>query len=505
MSVRIGKQTIKTASNDIALESLIDPENALAKLALAFDWEKMEKRFQTSYSVPFEGRILPTRLLVGLSLLRKLYELSDSALYNLWSENPYFQHFCGFTTFQRHPPFDQIVVRMLPRLTDQDLQALLGSGSGALGGRIEPPRSDRAVAGSQVWPSRGTDHTAMKAAQGESGNPRPPKINDVAKHAGVSVKTVSLVLNRHPNVSERTREAVHSAMHALSYKPNVFARGLATLQSNLIAILYQHEGEFISALESGALDRCREAGFQLIIESLDTRAKDLASKTRKLVAGTALHGVIVIPPLCDMPEVIDELISSHTQCVTISAGRQVSGVSNVGVDEFQIGYDVTDHLIGIGHRRIGFVGGLPDHFAAVLRKDGYIAALRKHEIPIDEELCASGSFTIESGRDAAKTLLQMKDRPTAIFAASDQMAAGVLGQAQSMGMNVPKELSVAGVDDSVIAQIVWPQLTTCHQPIKKMAYAAVSILLLGEQEERSPSLCLKHELVVRGSSAPPPP
>ena len=85
MSMRIGKQTIKPASNDLALESLIDPENALAKLALAFDWKKIEKRFQTSYSVPFEGRILPTRLLLGLSLLRKLYELSDSALYNLWS------------------------------------------------------------------------------------------------------------------------------------------------------------------------------------------------------------------------------------------------------------------------------------------------------------------------------------------------------------------------------------------------------------------------------------
>jgi len=503
MSRAIDKSAAKAARNAIALESLIDPANALARLAGELDWEHASKRFREAYSVPFSGRVLPTRLLLGLSLLRRLYDLSDAALYNLWSENPYFQFFCGGDKFQRRPPFDQIVVRMLPRLSDQDLQVLLGpeqSGPGrrSLAGVLSDgglPPWPRAAQGEAAAPTQGNARPAVGA--------KPPKITDVAKHAGVSVKTVSLVLNRHPNVSERTRKAVHDAMHALSYKPNVFARGLATLQSNLIAILYEREGEFISALESGALERCREAGFQLIVESLDSRAKDLSGKTRQLVSRTALHGVIVIPPLCDLPEVVDELIASRTQCVTISAGKQVAGVSNVGVDEYQIGYDVTEHLAGIGHRRIGFIAGLPDHYAAVRRKDGYIAALKANGIPLDEKLCANGTFTIESGREAAKKLLHMKDRPTAIFALSDQMAAGVLGEAQSMGLNVPKELSVAGVDDSVIAQIVWPQLTTCHQPIRKMAYAAVSILLLGEQEEKPATLRLKHELVVRGSSAPP--
>jgi len=505
MSAPIGKETTRATRNDIALESLIDPENGLVKLALALDWEKIGERFQTTFSVPFGGRVLPTRMLLGLSVLRQLYELSDLALYNLWSENPYFQYFCGGDRFQRHPPFDQIVVRMLPRLSDQDLQSLFGSGPSGHSDRIVSVRSIFSNAGSTAWST--AEQVGIpprtEVVGGAAGNSKPPKINDVAKHAGVSVKTVSLVLNRHPNVSKRTRKVVHDAVRALSYKPNVFARGLATLQSNLIAILYEREGEFISALESGALDRCREAGFQLIVESLDSHAKDLSDKTRKLVSRTALHGVIVIPPLCDMPDVVGELIASGTQCVTISAGRPVTGISNVGVDEYQIGYDVTEHLIGIGHRRIGYIGGLPDHYAAIQRKEGYIAALKTRGIPLDVELVENGSFTLESGRVAAKKLLRQKNRPTAIFAASDQMAAGVLGEAQSMGLSVPKELSIAGVDDSVIAQIVWPQLTTCHQPIKKMAYAAVSILLLSGQEERPDRLHLEHKLVVRGSSAPP--
>jgi LacI family transcriptional regulator len=129
--------------------------------------------------------------------------------------------------------------------------------------------------------------------------------------------------------------------------------------------------------------------------------------------------------------------------------------------------------------------------------------LKDFGLSVDEKLFQQGQFTLESGREAAKTLLRMNKRPTAIFAASDQMAAGVLGEAQSMGMAVPEQLSVAGVDDSVIAKIVWPQMTTCNQPIKKMAYAALSILLLGEQDESPQNLLLEHKLVVRGSTSPP--
>lgn len=493
MSEPVSHQPPNKARNDIALKALVDSDNELVRLASVLDWDEMGKRFLATYSVPFRGRVLPTRMLMGLSLLRQLYELSDSALFNLWSENPYFQYFCGGQRYLRRPPFDQILVRMLPRLSNAELQTLLGSKT--------PMDSFHAASAEPIERLVPADPPPNKNTAIDSS--RPVKITDVAKQAGVSVKTVSLVLNRHANVSDRTRKAVHDAMRVLSYKPNVFARGLATLQSNLIAILYENEGEFISALESGALDRCREAGFQLVVEALDSHAKDLGARTRKLVSRTALHGVMVIPPLCDLPEVIDQLVASRTRCVTISAGRQFEGVSNVGVDEYQIGYDVTDHLAAIGHRRIGFIGGLPDHYAASRRKEGYVAALKAHGIELDEMLCENGDFTLESGRDAAKKLLQLKDRPTAVFATSDQMAAGVLGEAQSRGLSVPKELSVAGVDDSVIAQIVWPQMTTCNQPIKKMAYAAVSILLMNEQDEKPASLRLEHKLVVRGSSAPP--
>ncbi len=249
--------------------------------------------------------------------------------------------------------------------------------------------------------------------------------------------------------------------------------------------------------------RCREAGFQVLVESLDPEANDIAEQTQRLISRTALHGVIVVPPLCDISDVIDVLTTSNTRFVTISSGRQNAKIPNVGVDDLQIGYDVTAHLLKIGHRRIGFIAGLPDHYAAAKRWNGYCAALKDFGVAVDEKLFLQGQFTLESGRQAAKALLRMKKRPTAIFAASDQMAAGVLGEALSMGISVPDQLSVAGVDDSVIAQIVWPQMTTCNQPIKKMAYAALSILLLGEQDESPQNLVLDHKLVVRGSTSPP--
>ncbi len=481
--------------SEIALDSIVDPENALVQLARTLDWPGLIKRFDRDHSLPFGGAILSRRLLVGLIMLRQIYELSDGALFKLWSENPHFQYFCGGERFQRQPQFDQFLLRMLPRLIDEELHTLLGSRTASAPTPPSPVApSALATAGTEHVPSPSL--TGTKAAS-------PPKITDVAKRAGVSVKTVSLVLNRHPNVSEHTRRNVQEAVRALAYKPNVFARGLATLQSNLVAILYAGEGEFISALESGALARCREAGFQVLVESLDPYANNIAEQTQRLISRTSLHGVVVVPPLCDIPEVINVLAASNTKLVTISSGRPNAQIPNVGVDDLQIGYDVTAHLLKIGHRRIGFIAGLPDHYAAAKRWDGYCAALKAFGVPVDEKLFQQGEFTLESGRHAAKTLLRMKKRPTAIFAASDQMAAGVLGEALSMGITVPDQLSVAGVDDSVIAKIVWPQMTTCNQPIKKMAYAALSILLLGDEDESPQNLVLDHKLVVRGSTSAP--
>gem|GEM_PF-55386 len=479
--------------SDIELDSIVDPENTLVYLARTLEWPELIKRFERDHSLPFNGAVLSRRLLIGLIMLRQMYGLSDATLFNLWSENPHFQYFCGAKRFQRRPQFDQFLLRMLPPLLDEELHALLGSRVAAV------PQSPVPL------PSAISIKVAKEASlplPQKTKPATPPKITDVAKRAGVSVKTVSLVLNRHPNVSERTRRVVREAARYLSYQPNVFARGLATLQSNLVAILYAGEGEFISALESGAVARCREAGFQVLVESLDPYTKDIAEQTQRLITRTALHGVIVVPPLCDNPGVIDVLIASNIRFVTISSGRQNAQTPNVGVDDLQIGYDVTAHLLQHGHRRIGFIAGLPDHLAAAKRWNGYCAALKDFGVPVDEKLFQQGQFTLESGREAAKALLHMKKRPTAIFATSDQMAAGVFGEAFSMGISIPDQLSVAGVDDSVIAQIVWPQLTTCHQPIKKMAYAALSILLLSEQDESPQNLVLDHKLVIRNSTSP---
>jgi LacI family transcriptional regulator len=160
---------------------------------------------------------------------------------------------------------------------------------------------------------------------------------------------------------------------------------------------------------------------------------------------------------------------------------------------------MTMHLINLGHRRIGFVLGHPNHMASDQRHFGYRRALDRAGIPYEPALVRPGLFDFESGMVAAETLLSQRAKPTAIFAANDDMAAGVLSYAHRIGLEVPEDLSVAGFDDIPLAQLVWPPLTTIRQPVRELAYAATSLLFAGGEDAVHQRL--QHELVVRGSTA----
>ncbi len=335
-------------------------------------------------------------------------------------------------------------------------------------------------------------------------------IRDVAKAAGVSVKTVSRVLNDHPYVKSPTRAKVQAVMAQLAFRPSQAARSLAGARSGQIALIYDnHSPYYIHAIQEGCWIRCTENGIRLLAQPVNVADDSAAEAVRGLIAETHVDGVILSSPVTDCAAILDVLEAAAIPFVRISPGTNHAMASSVFMDDAQAGDDITTHLINLGHRRIAHIMGHPNHMASDARLFGYRRALDRAGIPYDPELVQPGAFDFDSGVDAARKLLSLTPCPTAIFAANDDMAAGVLSVAHAMGLHVPGTVSVAGFDNTTLARMVWPPLTTIEQPTRNMAYAAATLLLAQIQGEPHADNThrqhqrLPHTLVVRGSTAPP--
>jgi LacI family transcriptional regulator len=344
-----------------------------------------------------------------------------------------------------------------------------------------------------------------------NGTKRAVTIHDVAKKAGVSFKTVSRVLNNEANVSAGTKEKVQQAINDLQYSPSIAARVLAGSRSFLIGLLYDTPSSYYThSIQMGALERCRQAGFHLVLEKCNSGAGDAAAAILITIKHTRLDGVILTPPLSDNQAVREILVEQKIPHVLISPPEVEPEISSVYMDDRQAAFDMTRYLISLGHKRIGFIKGLSRHGAAMLRLRGYQDALHDSGVALNEELVKDGNFRFESGADAAEQLLRQKDRPTAIFASNDEMAAGAVATAHRLGVSIPRELSVVGFDDVPYATITWPALTTVHQPIVEMGAAAAGLLIAGIQSKKSetaasaPSISFQHEMKIRGSTGPAP-
>jgi LacI family transcriptional regulator len=330
-------------------------------------------------------------------------------------------------------------------------------------------------------------------------------INDVAALAGVSTKTVSRVLNREPHVRPEVRDRVASAVRSLNYQPNVAARALAGSRAYLLGFCYDNPSPgYVSALQVGAIAACREAGYHLLVEQVDSDPGKGADQVETLLTAVKMDGLILSPPVCDRPEVLDLLERRGVPFVRIAPAGQFDRGAYVFMDDRKAAYDMTARLIALGHRRIGFVLGRLDHSATPLRLQGFTDAMRDAGLQVLPEWIVPGAFSFRSGGGAAERLLSLPERPTAIFASNDDMALGAMAAASRMGLRLPADLSVAGFDDSPIAQIVWPQLTTIRQPVEAMARAATALLVEGRAREPVARL-LHFELVERGSTGPAPP
>ena len=334
-------------------------------------------------------------------------------------------------------------------------------------------------------------------------------ITDVARAANVSIKTVSRVVNGEPNVRDDTRERVRQAILKLDYRPNPSARSLATKRSYLIALIYDDPAAYeapssgyVVNLQQGLLTACNAAGFDLLIHPANYRDRDMIAGIDNMIAHARPDGLVLAAPLSNMPDVVAAVEDRATPLVRLSPGPCASG-QYVETDDADAAKAMTEYLASLGHRRIAFVTGHPKHAAVAERRTGYEAGLRAAGLKPDPELIRDGDNSIAAGERAAEQLLALPVPPTAIFAANDDMAAGVIRTAHRLGVGVPDQLSVAGFDDITLARQIFPALTTVRQPLVAMAERAGS-LLLGDTLEDPGNRVIASELVIRESTAPAP-
>jgi LacI family transcriptional regulator len=333
-------------------------------------------------------------------------------------------------------------------------------------------------------------------------------IDDVAEAAGVARVTVSRVLNNGANVRPETRERVRRAMEELGYSVNQQARALASGMAREIMLIHAHSPElepnsyYNAGLELGALRACSSLGFDLVTRAVDPEDDNRFRLLASILEGQRPAGLILSPPLSDDIEFIETARRAGVPVVAVSAGEKArSAVLAVGIDERAGGHLVGQHLTSLGHRRIGFIKGPPEHRAAALRYDGFVDALR--EAGIDEDpWTMTGDFTFKSGVEAAEQLLHDGMPVTAIACANDDMAAGAMLALHRARLEIPEAISVTGFDDTPMSEIVWPPLTTIRQPIKDLTERAVRLLV--EQSNGGIHYdVLPFELIVRESTSSP--
>ena len=333
-------------------------------------------------------------------------------------------------------------------------------------------------------------------------------IREVAARAGVSTMTVSRVINNERNVRASTRAAVEAAITALSYAPNPAAQSLAGADRMRIGLLYSNPSSaYLSEFLLGGLDQVSRTNVGLVVEKCDDNATAMIAAER-LIADR-IDGVVLPPPLCDAVDVIALLQARGVPAIAVASGTPAPGVSSIGIDDRAAARAMTAHLIALGHARIGFIAGNPNQTASALRRAGYQDAHVAAGLMPDPTLEAAGSFSYRSGLEAAEQLLALAPRPTAIFASNDDMAAAAIAIAHRGGLDVPRDLTVCGFDDTAIATTVWPELSTIRQPIAAMSRAAVEMLYDEIRAARSGDrpaprhVILDYALIERDSDGPP--
>lgn len=342
----------------------------------------------------------------------------------------------------------------------------------------------------------------MPATMANSGKSESkPTINDVARIAGVSKKTVSRVINRSPLLNQATREKVEAVIAELGFVPNPQARALALRRNFLLGLIHDNpNAQMVLNFQEGVLDAIQGSDFALAVRPVDRHSPGLFDDIRHFIEQQRLFGVMILPPLSEndaLAELVAELGCGY---VRMGSAELDDPAHLVQSNDRQAVREAVAYLIERGHTRIGLIAGPEGFRSAFERREGWREEMAARGLPHGPDLIAEGNYTFETGLAAAELLLGSDNPPSAIFASNDVMAAGVIHAARGRGLSVPEDLSVVGFDDTAIAATIWPPLTTVRWPIRAMARSAALKLIQPEGAGREQSLFLT-EFVPRASVA----
>jgi LacI family transcriptional regulator len=331
-------------------------------------------------------------------------------------------------------------------------------------------------------------------------------INDVARMAGVSKKTVSRVINESPFVKEETRKAVLEIIRETGYTPDPQARGLAFRRSFLIGLIYDNPNpQHTVSHQQGILTALQGSGFELVVRPIDRASPKRLEEMRIFIERQKLFGVVLPSPVSEDEALVALLKELDCRYVRIASVPMDEPGHMVVSHDGKGAADAARHLADLGHTRIGLISGPPTFRSSVERRKGFEGGLAERGLSLDPALVRQGAYTYESGIAAAQELLALKDRPTAVFCLNDEMAAGVYQSAREAGLRIPEDLSVVGFDDAPIASRLWPAMTSVRLPLQDMGRMAGEMLAPNPMREKLPDAHeVQPELIQRASSAKAP-
>ncbi len=327
------------------------------------------------------------------------------------------------------------------------------------------------------------------------------KMADVARAAGVSVATVSKVVNRRDGISQATVDRVLAAVDELGYEASLGARSLRSHRTDVIGVLVAEFEPFSTELLKGVSEAIASTGYELLAWSGGHRGTSVGWERRSLarLGGTLIDGAILVTPT-----VVDA--GAGIPVVAIDPHTGSADVPTVESDNLAGAVLATEHLIGLGHRRIALLGGRPDLESARLREQGFRTAMAAAGLAVDESMVCNGGYRPETAEGPARELLTRPDRPTAIFGGNDLMAIRTVEVATELGLRVPEDVSVIGFDNVPESAVLTPPLTTVQQPLHAMGATALELLveMLRSPDAQVADVRLPTTLVERGSCGPAP-
>lgn len=330
-------------------------------------------------------------------------------------------------------------------------------------------------------------------------------INDIARLANVSKKTVSRVINESPRVREETRKKIKEIIAEHDFSPDLQARALAFRRSFLVAMIYDNPSpQYVVNMQRGILDTLEDTSFQLVVRPCDRNAPRFYEAMGSFIEQQRLFGAILPPSVSEDEKVADLLREANCPYVRIASVELDTPDRMIRTHDAEGARQAARHIAKLGHTRIGHIHG-PDMFrSAHERQRGFEAGLAEFGLTLAPDMVEEGGYTFDSGVECARRLLGRPDRPTAIFAGNDEMALGVYQAAREVGVRVPYDITVVGFDDTPIASRISPTLTTVKLPIREMGKTAAAMLLADrDAPKRSEPISFTPELVIRESSAKP--